>query len=93
MKAIVIDPSDNVVVVLGPVAKCDEVTWKIGDQEFSAKAIDDIPIYHKMASRDIKKGDPIIKYGQYIGIAGCDIKRGNYVHVHNVISHREENLN
>ena len=69
MKAIVIDPSDNVVVVLGPVAKGDEVTWKI------------------------KKGDPIIKYGQYIGIAGCDIKRGNYVHVHNVISHREENLN
>lgn len=49
MKAIVIDPSDNIVVVLGPVAKGDEVTWKIGDQEFAAKAIDDIPIYHKMA--------------------------------------------
>ncbi len=90
MKAIVIDPSDNIVVVLGPVSKGDEVTWKIGDQSFAAKAIDDIPIYHKMASKDIKKGEPIVKYGQHIGIAGCDIKQGNYVHVHNVESHRED---
>lgn len=89
MKAIVIDPQDNVVIVLGPVAKGDEVTWKIGKENFSAKAAEDIPIYHKMASRDIKKGEPIVKYGQHIGLAACDIKQGSHVHVHNVESHRE----
>lgn len=89
MKAIVIDPQDNVVIVLGPVAKGDEVTWKIGKEEFAAKAVEDIPIYHKMASRDIKKGEPIVKYGQHIGLAACDIKQGSHVHVHNVESHRE----
>ena len=89
MKAIVIDPQDNVVIVLGPVAKGDEVTWKIGKEEFAAKAAEDIPIYHKMASRDIKKGEPIVKYGQHIGLAACDIKQGSHVHVHNVESHRE----
>ena len=90
MKAIVIDPNDNIVVVLGAVNKGDEVSWKTDGRDFSVRALENIPIYHKMASRDIGKGEPIVKYGQHIGLAGCDIKAGNYVHVHNVESHRED---
>nr|WP_286167349.1 SAF domain-containing protein [Clostridium sp. J1101437_171009_A5] len=43
-----------------------------------------------MAVCDISKGSPICKYGEHIGIASCDIKAGEHVHVHNVESHRED---
>ena len=45
---------------------------------------DDIPIYHKMAAVDIKKGEPVIKYGEVIGVAGRDIRAGEWGHVHNI---------
>lgn len=39
---------------------------------------------HKYARRDIKEGENIIKYGQPIGHALCDIKKGEHVHTHNI---------
>src|SRR5438034_4308456 len=39
---------------------------------------------HKIALREIKKGEPIYKYGQIIGFASQDIAMGDHVHVHNV---------
>lgn len=39
---------------------------------------------HKYATRDIKKTENIIKYGQSIGHATCDIKKGEHVHTHNL---------
>ena len=39
---------------------------------------------HKYAVRDIKYGENIIKYGQPIGHALTDIKRGEHVHSHNL---------
>ena len=39
---------------------------------------------HKYALRDISKGENIIKYGQPIGHATCDIKKGEHVHSHNL---------
>ena len=39
---------------------------------------------HKYARRDIKSGENIIKYGQPIGHAICDIKEGEHVHTHNI---------
>ena len=35
------------------------------------------------------KGVPVVKYGEHIGLAGCDIHVGEHVHVHNVENHRE----
>ena len=49
-----------------------------------------IPAGHKYALKDIKTGEPIIKYGQVIGRATCDIKTGEWVHTHNVKSHLDE---
>lgn len=37
--------------------------------------IGDVPYGHKIAVRDIKKGELINKYGEEIGIATKDIKR------------------
>ena len=48
----------------------------------------DVPIGHKIALTDIKNGDTIWKYGQDIGKAVADIKKGEHVHVHNVKTKR-----
>ncbi len=50
----------------------------------------DIPAGHKYALCDIKKGETVIKYGQIIGRATTDIKKGEWVHTHNVKSHLDE---
>ena len=39
---------------------------------------------HKYAICDIKKGENIIKYGQPIGHATEDIKKGEHIHTHNL---------
>ena len=49
-----------------------------------------IPAGHKFALKDIKKGDYVIKYGEIIGRAKEDIKKGEWVHTHNVKSHLDE---
>ncbi len=41
---------------------------------------------HKYALKDIGKGESIIKYGYPIGLATEDIRAGEYVHTHNVVT-------
>jgi len=66
------------------------VAYKLDNETVSLETLTDVQIYHKLASKDIKKGEPVVKYGEHIGIAGRDIQKGEHVHVHNVESHREE---
>ncbi|WP_291766950.1 UxaA family hydrolase [Caldivirga sp. UBA161] len=56
------------------------------------KAVEDIPLGHKIALRDIKAGKEVIKYGRVIGVAVKDIKAGEHVHTHNLKSLRWGNL-
>lgn len=44
----------------------------------------DVPYGHKIALFDIPKGAHIMKYGECIGAASVEIKKGDYVHVHNM---------
>ena len=88
--AMIIDGKDNVAVAIEPIAKGDTVTYLRDGQETSLTALEDITIYHKLATRDIAKGEPVVKYGEHIGVASCDIKAGEHVHVHNVEGHRED---
>lgn len=48
----------------------------------------DIPFEYKFAIKDIPTGSEIIKYKESIGKATQNIKVGDYVHVHNVVSER-----
>lgn len=52
----------------------------------------DAKLGHKIAKVDIKKGDYVIKYGQKIGRASKDIKKGEWVHSHNLVSHLDESF-
>ena len=87
--AMIIDAKDNVAVDIEPLAKGDNAVYVCEGREVSLPALEDITIYHKLATRDIAKGEPVVKYGEHIGVASSDIKAGEHVHVHNVEGHRE----
>jgi altronate hydrolase len=39
---------------------------------------------YKVATRSIRRGDPILKYGEVIGFAAADVEPGFLVHSHNI---------
>lgn len=80
-----IDSKDNLVTCLREVKKGEEIT--VDGKKIKVNA--DIPQFHKIAVEDIAKGDTCYKYGQVIGKALCDIKTGDYVHVHNLASAKD----
>lgn len=45
---------------------------------------DMVPPGHKVATRDIKAGEPVHRYNQIIGFASGDIEKGRHIHVHNL---------
>jgi len=51
------------------------------------KSTSKIKVGHKIALTNIKKGEKVIKYGEVIGIAKSNIKKGDWVHSHNLGSH------
>ena len=71
-------------------ADCNEVIWRDrnGDVQ-KITAATDVPMYHKVAIKEMPKGTEVVKYGEHIGLAACDIHVGEHVHVHNVQNHRE----
>ena len=89
MRAIKINPSDNVAVVLQPtpIGSHLDVEGRI------ITAIDDIPVGHKIAVAEIHASGDIIKYGKVIGLAASDIHPGEHVHCHNVVDITEELCN
>ncbi len=83
MKAnvIVINPKDNVAVALADIRKGEQAALPDGT---IVDAVSDIPYSHKIALIDIAKGADIIKYGELIGEAKTGIKKGEWVHTHNL---------
>ncbi|MCB2107354.1 MAG: UxaA family hydrolase [Rhodobacteraceae bacterium] len=58
------------------------------NSDFRLKVNTAVPIGHKVALRDLKIGDTIIKYGQDIGKVVAPIAKGDHVHVHNLKTKR-----
>ena len=85
MRMIQIASGDNVAVALRPVAKGESVA--VGG--VTVTALEDIPQGHKMALRPIRAGENIIKYGFPIGHALSDAAPGAWMHVHNVKTNLE----
>jgi altronate dehydratase small subunit len=79
-----ISEKDNVVTVLTPCGAGEEVTVKLVDGEVTYKCNEETPFGHKIAIVDIAPGEPIVKYGEIIGSARQAIKKGDWVHIHNV---------
>ena len=58
------------------------------NDKLTARATMDIPLGHKIALKDFKPGDTVIKYASDIGKVVAPIKAGEHVHVHNVKTKR-----
>ncbi|WP_156318809.1 UxaA family hydrolase [Acidiplasma cupricumulans] len=86
--ALIIDKKDNVATVLNNIKKGDTIMLRGLNLDDQIISNDDIPRGHKIALININKGEYIIKYGEIIGMAIKDIKKGDYVHTHNIDSIR-----
>lgn len=86
--SIIIDANDDVAIAIEAIAKGEAVCYQ-GVAAGGLIALEDIPIYHKVAVRDLDKGGKVRKYGEHIGEALCPVLRGSHVHVHNVDGVRE----
>ena len=69
-----INKSDSVAVALCPLSKGSNV--KVSGADFSVSLLEDIPMGHKVALKDIQKGESVIKYGFPIGEATSEIHKG-----------------
>ncbi len=77
---IMIHPSDKVAVALRPLEQ--GMTLQVGD--VGVELLEEIPQGHKFALTDMEAGEPVIKYGARIGYAKEAIRKGAWVHVHNL---------
>ncbi len=85
------DHKDNVAVVVveGLTAGTDALgVVTADDSTFNIRVGADVPIGHKVALKELKAGDTAIKYGEDIGKIVADVKKGGYVHVHNLKTKR-----
>lgn len=57
---------------------------KINERDNAAVMLEGELRGHKVALRDIKAGENVIKYGYPIGHATADIKAGEHIHTHNL---------
>ncbi len=71
-------PNDDVVIarsqLVGGTALMDEKVTVVGL----------VPPGHKIATRQVAKGQPVKRYNQIIGFASRDIAPGEHVHLHNL---------
>ena len=79
-RMLVIHADDNVGVVLEDVARGDSCKA----EGYAISAVESIPFPHKIALTAIPAGADVVKYGQAIGYALCDIPAGALVHSHNI---------
>ena len=78
-----------VAVVEGISAGATLNAWIMDDDRtISIKAVQDIPIGHKVALKDMAVGDTVYKYGIDIGKVVAPIKTGEHAHVHNIKTKR-----
>lgn len=84
INSFLVQPGDDVAVVTKSILKGENVTYLFDGQEVTIKAMDDIPVYHKIAVKSVKRGEYVLKYGEVIGCAIADIKTGNHVHTQNL---------
>lgn len=71
-----LDPRDSVAVALQ--------TLQPGDAAFAVTVQEVVMAGHKVAVRDMAEGDLVLKYGHPIGTAATPIRRGQWVHSHNL---------
>ena len=83
------DDNVGVVVVEGLKAGTEMFCLVTADDSvFHLTVLEDIPIGHKVALRDLSAGDTAVKYGQDIGRIVAPVAKGHHVHTQNLKTKR-----
>ena len=85
------DKADNVgVVVVENLTAGTDMLCRVTEDNstFRLTVLDDVPIGHKVALKDLSEGDTAIKYGEDIGRMVGAATKGQHVHVHNLKTKR-----
>ena len=85
------DPKDSVaVVVVEGVTAGMTLTGLILDEDrtLTLTSVQDIPLGHKVALKDMAVGDTVLKYGIDMGKVVEPIKAGEHAHVQNIKTKR-----
>ena len=86
INAILIHSRDDVATVIAELLEGERAVFYKNEDIMQVPVVGTIPQYHKLAIREIKKTEPIRKYGEVIGEATQDIPCGSHVHEHNLES-------
>ncbi|MBT8198448.1 MAG: UxaA family hydrolase [Acidimicrobiia bacterium] len=90
-KGILLHESDDDVGVATMDLTVGEVIQAVtleGDPVAEIELVDDVPLSHKVAMRDMGAEHDLIEYGRAIGSTSTDIAAGAHVHTHNLQSNR-----
>jgi (2R)-sulfolactate sulfo-lyase subunit alpha len=84
------DSRDNVGVAVADIKSGQTAAGRTldGGKSYEIKAIQGIPLGHKIALQAFKIGDTVIKYGEDIGRIVASVQPGEHVHVHNLKTKR-----
>jgi (2R)-sulfolactate sulfo-lyase subunit alpha len=84
------EKSDNVGVATVDIeaGKVAKGLYMDTQESIEVKALQAIPLGHKIALADLQVGDTVIKYGHDIGRVVAPIKKGEHVHIHNLKTKR-----
>ena len=85
---VMLNPDDTVITALAEMSPGASLQVPLDGATVDLTVTVDIPYAHKIAIRAMVPGDPVIKYGEVIGLASQAIAPGDWVHVHNVESAR-----
>ena len=80
------EPDDDVGVAVADLKAGVQVGAVTLEGQFvsDVKLVDDVPLGHKVAMRDIPEGKPVIEYGRPIGKSIKPAARGAHIHTHNL---------
>lgn len=84
------EEKDSVGVAAMEIKAGEKITGSYleGGKQITLQSKDAVPLGHKVALKDIKEGENVVKYGVVIGKATKAITAGQHVHVHNVKTNR-----
>lgn len=87
-KVLVIHTSDNVATANEDLLPGQVLEVSVHGCKKTIEVKQSIPLGHKIALETVAPGEPIIKYGECIGLSSQMIEAGCHVHIHNVESTR-----
>lgn len=84
------EPNDDVGVAVRDLKAGEEVSAVTleGQPVGTVKMVNDVPLGHKVAMKDIAAGKDVLKYNRVIGVATQAAPRGSHVHTHNLKTKR-----